>query len=130
MLLSIWRSQLYATVAARPATEPTPGGAWAASTPDVFIASDSDGFVTRKVGIGLYPWYENGDRHTGLQVQRNTYAQGGWRAQGEELSIVHRAINPRDALGYQLKAGIHRDRVDTQEGLRDGLHLTSAGAGP
>jgi hypothetical protein len=132
--------------------------ALAISAPDVFVSSDSEGFLTRKVGVGLYPWYEHGDRHTGLQLQRNTYSQGTWRAQGEALSVVHREINPRTAMGWQLKAGIdqihsrqtlvldgsyslaltpattaeftaNRERVETQEGLRDGLTLTSAGAG-
>lgn len=130
----------------------------AASIPDVFVASDSEGFITRKVGVGVYPLYEHGDRHTGLQLQRNAYSQSGWRAHGESVSLVHRAVNPRNALGYQVKAGIdqldtrrtltldashsmalsdtvtaefvaNRERVETQSGLRDGLHLTSAGAG-
>ncbi len=130
----------------------------AASAPDVFVSSDSEGFITRKVGVGLYPWYAHGDRHTGLQVQRNTYSQSGWRAQGESVAVVHRVVNPRNALGYQVKAGIdqldarrtltldasyslalseattaefvaNRERVETQSALRDGLHLASAGAG-
>lgn len=133
-------------------------GRMAASVPDVFVSSDSEGFVTRKVGVGLYPLYEHGDRHTGLQVQRNAYRQDGWRAQGESVSLVHRAINPRNALGWQAKVGVDqldsrqaltldasyslalneatsaefvatRERVETRSALGDGLTLTSAGAG-
>ncbi len=142
-----------------PPPSPAPAGTrLAASFPDVFVSSDSEGFIARKVSAGLYPRYEHGDRHTGLQVQRNAYAQGTWRAQGEAVSLVHRAINPRNALGWQLKAGIdqldsrqllildgsyslalnesttaelvlNRERVETEAALRDGTHLTSAGAG-
>jgi hypothetical protein len=130
----------------------------AASLPDVFVSSDSEGFTTRKVGLGLYPRYEHGDRHTGLQVQRTTYSQSGWRAQGEAISLVHRAVNPRNALGYQVKVGIdqldsrqlltldgsyhlalndkttaeflaHRERVETQSALDEGLSMTSGGVG-
>ncbi len=135
-----------------------PNPSLAISAPDVFVSSDSEGFLTRKAGAGLYPWYEHGDRHTGLQLQRNTYSQAGWRAQGESVSVVHRDIHPRTAMGYQIKAGVDqihsrqtlvldgsyslaltpattaeftasRERVETQEALRDGLTLTSAGAG-
>ncbi|MEY2619590.1 MAG: hypothetical protein RL522_2592 [Pseudomonadota bacterium] len=143
---------------AQPAHEAPAGKGMAVSFPDVFVSSDSEGFLTRKVSAGLYPWYEHGDRYTGLQVQRNTYAQGTWQAQGEALSLVRRAINPRNALGWQAKVGIdqldskqlltldgsyslaltpattaelvlNRERVETETALRDGLHQTSAGAG-
>ena len=59
----------------------------AVSVPDVFVSSDSEGFITRKVGMGLYPWYSHGERYTGLQVQRTGYSQSEWRAQGEALSL-------------------------------------------
>ena len=130
----------------------------AASVPDVFVSSDSEGFTTRKVGMGLYPWYEHGERYTGLQVQRTRYSQSGWQAQGEAISWVHRAVNPRNALGYQVKVGIdqldsrqlltldssyhlalnetttaeflvHRERVETQSALDAGLSMTAGGAG-
>ncbi len=130
----------------------------AVSVPDVFVSSDSEGFITRKVGMGLYPWYSHGERYTGLQVQRTGYSQSEWRAQGEALSLVHRAVNPRNALGYQVKVGVdqldsrqlltfdssyhlalngtttaeflvHRERVETQRALGEGLSMTSGGAG-
>ncbi len=146
------------TAPAQPAAEATARPVMGVSFPDVFVSSDSEGFLARKVSAGLYPWYEHGDQHTGLQVQRNTYAQGSWRAQGETVSVVHRAVNPRTALGWQMKAGVdqllsrqvltldgsyslaltesttaefvlHRERIETETALRDGLHQTSAGAG-
>ncbi len=130
----------------------------AVSVPDVFVSSDSEGFITRKVGIGLYPGYAHGERYTGLQVQRTHYSQSDWRAQSEALSLVHRAVNPRNALGYQVKVGIdqldsrqlltldssyhlalndtttaeflvHRERVETPSALGEGLSMTSGGAG-
>ncbi len=130
----------------------------AVSVPDVFVSSDSEGLITRKVGIGLYPGYAHGERYTGLQVQRTHYSQSDWRAQSEALSLVHRAVNPRNALGYQVKVGIdqldsrqlltldssyhlalndtttaeflvHRERVETPSALGEGLSMTSGGAG-
>ncbi len=142
-----------------PATNEAPAsGGMAASVPDVFVSSDSEGFTTRKIGAGLYPLYEHGDRHTGLHLQRTTYRQDGWRAQGESVSLVHRAINPRNALGWQVRAGVdqldsrqaltldasyslalnpattaefvaNRERVETRTALGEGLTLASAGAG-
>jgi len=139
-------------------TPQAPPPAFALSAPDLSVSSDSEGFTARKLGASLYPWYAHGDRHTGLQVQHNAYSRAGWRMQGESVSVVHRAVDPRTAMGYQVRAGIdringqdlltldgshsvaltaqttaefviNRDRVETQDGLQDGLHLTSAGAG-
>lgn len=130
----------------------------AVSVPDVFVSSDSEGFTTRKVGMGLYPGYAHGERYTGLQVQRTNYSQSDWRAHSEAISLVHRAVNPRNALGYQVKVGIdqldskqlltldssyhlalnetttaeflvHRERVETPSALDAGLSMTSGGAG-
>ncbi len=64
----------------------------AVSVPDVFVSSDSEGFTTRKVGVGLYPWYAHGDRYTGLQVHRRI----------PFAILVQRVQRPADlaSLGY------------------------------
>jgi len=151
-------SPIAACAQAPTATEAPASRGMAASVPDVFVSSDSEGFITRKVGLGLYPWYEHGDRYTGLQVQRTTYSLSGWQTQSEAVSLVQRAVNPRNALGYQVKVGVdqldsrqlltldgsyslalnesttaeflaNRERVETQSALTDGLSMTSGGAG-
>ncbi len=156
VLLALASTAAYAQAPTTPEAPANRG--MAVSVPDVFVSSDSEGFITRKVGIGLYPRYAHGERYTGLQVQRTHYSQSDWRAQGETLSLVHRAVNPRNALGYQVKVGIdqldsrqlltldssyhlalndtttteflvHRERVETQLALGEGLSMTSGGAG-
>ena len=49
------------------AQESSPAPKHAVSIPEVYVSSDSEGFLTNKYKASVYPLYKNADDFTGLQ---------------------------------------------------------------
>lgn len=121
--------------------------------PSVYVASDSEGFLTQKYNLGFLPLYEHGEKYTGISYQHNSFRQGSWSSSGEVYTLTTKSINPRTALGYNVNIGynlesgyklvttdsnygfslsdttkaeliLNRDRVETQNSLNNGIHFT------
>ena len=130
----------------------------AISIPDFFASTDSEGFSTYRYRAGYYPFYEHGDKYTGIEYLHNQFTQGSWSSSANQVTLISTAINPRTALGYTLNLGynvengynllttdsqygfsltdstraefvVNRDRVETQNSLIKGIYYTLAGAG-
>ena len=128
----------------------------AISIPEVYVASDSEGFLTNKYKASIYPLYSNAENYTGLQYQHNYFSQNNWNSTAEQYSLVSKSINPRNGLGYNLNVGynleggykllttdsnystmltdttraeilVFRDRVETQNSLTNGIYYTMGG---
>ena len=139
------------------AQEAASGPKHAVSIPEVYVSSDSEGFLTNKYKASIYPLYSNAENYTGLQYQHNYFSQNNWNSTAEQYSLVTRAINPRNGLGYNLNVGynleggykllttdsnyslmltdttraelmVFRDRVETQNSLSNGIYYTMGGA--
>jgi len=139
------------------AQEAASGPKHAISIPEVYVSSDSEGFLTNKYKASIYPLYSNAENYTGLQYQHNYFSQNNWNSTAEQYSLVTRAINPRNGLGYNLNVGynleggykllttdsnyslmltdttraelmVFRDRVETQNSLSNGIYYTMGGA--
>jgi len=125
----------------------------AISIPNAYIASDSEGFSTYKYNAGFLPFYEHGDKYTGISYQHNYFTQNGWDSSAEVYTLLTKAINPRTGLGYNATLGYNlenghklittdsnygfrvtdstkadlilaRDRVETQNSLNNGIYYT------
>ena len=72
----------------------------AIGVPVSFISSDSEGFNVYKVGAQYLPLYQHGDNYTGVSYQFNKFTQNQWSAEGNQLGLTSKSINPRTALGY------------------------------
>jgi len=128
----------------------------AASFPNTFFSSDTEGFSTKKVSVGYYPLYEHADKNSGLAYQTSEFQQDAWRVTTNEITLFTKAINPRNSLGYKFSAGysegakhplfiidsqygfsvgdstkveliLNRERVETQNAINSGIHYTLAG---
>lgn len=130
----------------------------AVSLPNVFVSSDSDDFSTQKYRAGYYPLYNHGWSYTGVEFQKNYYDQHDWDANGSEVRVTTRDLDPLTALGYNVTVGYNmicdhemvtadadwafriadntrgelifsRDRIETESALEDGNNYTLAGFG-
>jgi hypothetical protein len=137
--------------------EEDPTSKQAVSAPNVYIASDSEGFSTYKYNAGYLPLYEHGEKYTGVSYQHNYFTQSGWDLSAEVYTLLTRAVNPRTGLGYNLNVGynlenghklvttdsnygfrvtdftkaelmFNRDRVETQNSLNNGIYYTLGAA--
>jgi len=78
---------------------------YAVSIPEVYVSSDSEGFLTNKYKASIYPFYKNAENYTGLQYQHNYFSQNNWNSTAEQYTLVTKAINPRNGLGYNVNVG-------------------------
>jgi hypothetical protein len=137
--------------------EESPPTKQAISIPNVYIASDSEGFSTYKYNAGYIPFYEHGEKYTGISYQRNYFTQNNWNSSANVYTLLTKSINPRTGLGYNLNVGyneqngyklvttdssygfrltdstkgevfVSRDRVETQNALTNGIYYTFGGA--
>ncbi len=138
------------------AQESSPAPKHAVSIPEVYVSSDSEGFLTNKYKASIYPLYKNADDFTGLQYQYNYFSQGNWNSTAEQYTLITKKINPRNGLGYNLNLGynleggykllttdsnystmltdstraevmVFRDRVETQNSIINGIYYTMGG---
>ena len=137
------------------------GGAQAADTPGagagLFVASDSEGFDTRRVAADYLPAFDNRDALGGLRLAATRFSVGDWARDAQQLGAVYRRIDPASTDGTQVTAGlsrqgghdlftldagyrtalgagrsvelfVNRDWVETRRALDDGVSFTFAGA--
>jgi hypothetical protein len=132
------------------------GAKYAASIPEYYVSSDSEGFVTNKYKASAYGIYKNPDNYTGIQIQHNQFRQNNWDSSAQQYGLVTKAVDTRTGLGYNLNVGynlqngykllttdsnyslkltnttqaeflLFRDRVETQNSLTNGIYYTMAG---
>jgi hypothetical protein len=144
----------------KPLAEPPPevelSSKQAIAFPNAFLSTDSEGFSATKLGVAYLPLYTYGDQHSGIQYQWNSYSQNGWTAEGNQLGISTKSINPQTALGYNINLNLNeikgysllttdsyyafqaasstraevflsRDRVETQNSINNGIYYTLGG---
>lgn len=128
----------------------------AIGVPVSFISSDSEGFNVYKVGAQYLPLYQHGDNYTGVSYQFNKFTQNQWSAEGNQLGLTSKSINPRTALGYianinansinghtllttdsyfgfnatsttRAEFFINREWVETKNALTNGIYYTLGG---
>ena len=129
----------------------------AISIPNVYIASDSEGFSTYKYNAGYVPLYEHGEKYSGISYGHNYFTQNDWSSSAEVYTLFTKAINPRTGLGYIANIGynlqkghqlvttdssygfritdatkgevfVARDSIETQNALNNGIYYTFPGA--
>ncbi|MES1982249.1 MAG: hypothetical protein V4443_07220 [Pseudomonadota bacterium] len=122
-----------------------------------FLSTDSEGFNTRRFALEYFPRYRSADSLSGLRYTSHTYNQNNWSRSGQQLSLVHREINPATAYGWNVDVGMFqqgghslltletnyrralaertgvelfatRDWVETPIALDNGIHFTFLGA--
>jgi hypothetical protein len=125
--------------------------------PELFLTSDSEGFSARKISASYLPFYEHGDRNSGVQLQHSRFKQDHWSTSSNQVALITKAINPRTALGYSVNVGVNeldghsllttdsqygfslfektrlelilnRARVETQRSLDNDIYYTMFGA--
>jgi hypothetical protein len=124
---------------------------------EAFVASDSEGFTTRRLALDYLPVYAGRDSLTGVRYAASRFSSGDWSRGAQQLSGVYRSIEPATTDGAQLEAGLsrqgghdlltldagyrtalaaasslelflNRDWVETRRALDDGVSFTFAGA--
>lgn len=122
----------------------------------LFSSKDNEDFFTQRTAVEYLPRFTHGDALTGVRVTSHRFEQNNWSRNGQQLTLMHRDIDPATANGWQLESGlfrqgehrlltldgnyraplakdtaveffINRDWVETAEGLNQGIHFTYAG---
>jgi hypothetical protein len=120
------------------------------------VASDSEGFDTRRVLLEYLPSYRGRDQLAGVRATATGYSIEGWERSARQVSAVYRSIDPATTDGVQGEAGYsrqgghglvtldaswrgamgpgrsieafaNRDWVETRRALDAGVHATFAG---
>ncbi|RJX32771.1 MAG: hypothetical protein C4516_03250 [Oxalobacter sp.] len=73
---------------------------------DVFFSTDSENFHTQRIGGEYLPLFQHIDSQTGVRYSHYTYEQNDWSRSGQQISVLHRNIDPKTAYGWQMEAGI------------------------
>jgi hypothetical protein len=122
----------------------------------LYLSKDNEDFTTQRSAAEYLPRFRHGDSLTGVRYTAHYYDQGQWSRHGEQVTILHRAIDPATANGWQLDAGVFqqgghvmptadgsyrtplaertalelfvdREWVETANALDKGVHFTFAG---
>ncbi|MFC6519089.1 hypothetical protein ACFQAT_04155 [Undibacterium arcticum] len=122
-----------------------------------FISRDNEGFSTQRVAAEYLPAFRHGDALTGGRYTVHHFEQDDWARTAQQLTILHRNVDPATTNGWQLEAGlsrqgehtlftadgsyhaalaaqtsveafINRDWVETRNALDRGVHFTFVGA--
>lgn len=122
----------------------------------IFMSQDNESFSTQRIAVEYLPRFKHIDSLTGVRYADIHYQQDGWSRDGQQLSFMHRNIDPVTANGWQLEAGmlrqgghdlltadgsyltalgtgttaevmINRDVIETANALNDGVHFTFVG---
>jgi hypothetical protein len=91
-----------------------------------FAAHDTEGFDTRAIALEYLPELRNIDALTGIRRSYRTYAQGEWRRDAQQLSLIKRAIDPVTLNGWQLDAGLSQQGSNDMITLDGGYHRALA----
>ncbi len=121
-----------------------------------YFSRDNEGFATQRAGVEYLPRFAHGNSLGGVRYTAHHYDQGDWSRTGQQLSFLHRDVDPATANGWQLDAGlfrqgghdlltadgnyraalagrtaiegfVNREWVETATALDRGIHLTFAG---
>lgn len=124
----------------------------------LYLSKDNEDFTTQRIAAEYLPRFKHGDSLTGVRYTAHHYDQGQWSRHGDQLTVLHRDIDPATANGCQLDAGVFqqgghvmltldgnyrkalaertalelfvdREWVETQAALDKGVHFTFAGGG-
>ena len=124
----------------------------------VFMSRDNENFSTQRIAIEYLPRYKHIESLTGVRLTAHRYRQNNWSRDGQQLTVLHRNIDPATANGWQVEAGlfrqggydlltadgsyrtalakhtglellINRDAVETVNALDNGVHFNFVGAG-
>jgi hypothetical protein len=123
----------------------------------LFLSHDNEGFSTKRLALGYFPVFEHGDALTGVRYTAHRFEQDDWSRNEQQLTVMHRSVDPATSNGWQLEAGlsrqgghdllsldgsyrtalaaqtglelfINRDWVETRAALDRGVSFTFAGA--
>jgi hypothetical protein len=124
----------------------------------LYLSKDNEGFFTQRTAVEYLPRFKHGESLTGVRYTGHYFKQGDWSRSGEQLTFLHRDIEPATANGWQLDSGlfhqgghdlltadgncraalaertalevfVNRDWVETANALDKGVHFTYAGGG-
>src|SRR5262247_332491 len=65
----------------------------------LYVSKDNEDFTTQRTGVEYFPRFRHGDSLTGVRYTAHQYEQGDWSRNGEQLTLVHRAVDPATANG-------------------------------
>lgn len=123
----------------------------------IFMSHDNDNFTTQRIGAEYLAPYERIEALTGVRLTELHYGRDNWSRDGQQVSVLHRNVEPATAKGWQLEAGLlrqgghdaltadgfyrttvfthtgaelmlSRDVVETINALDRGIYFTLAGA--
>ena len=123
---------------------------------ELFMSNDNESFSTQRLALEYFPSYHSADALTGIRYTSHWYQQNNWSLNGQQLTFVHRHIDPATANGWQINTGlfrqgghdlltldgsyrtalteqtglelfVNRDWVETAIALDHGVHFTLAG---
>ena len=106
--------RMAATIAAALGCIALAGGAWAedgtfvAPVSDISAGSDSDGFHSLRLRLGVLPSYENTWSHSGAVVQSTSYSQGEFRKDVAAVLGIYRDQRRDTLAGIDVEAGVAR----------------------
>lgn len=121
------------------------------------VASDSEGFATRRGFIELMPSFSGRDDLAGVRHTASAFSIDGWSRNAQQLSAIYRSVDPATTDGTQVEAGysrqgghglltldatyrtalgkgrsvelfVNRDWVETRRALDAGVNFTFGGA--
>ena len=72
----------------------------------LYVSKDNENFYTQRIAAEYLPRFNHGDSLTGVRYTDHYYAQGDWSRHGEQISLIHRDIDPATANGWQLDTGV------------------------
>lgn len=106
--------RMAATIAAALGCIALAGGAWAedgtfvAPVSDISAGSDSDGFHSLRLRLGVLPSYQNTWSHSGAVVQSTSYSQGEFRKDVAAVLGIYRDQRRDTLAGIDVEAGVAR----------------------
>ena len=72
----------------------------------MFFSNDSESFKTQRYGLEYLARYQNADSLTGVRYTNHYFEQNNWSRNAQQLSLLHRNIDPATAYGWQVDAGV------------------------
>jgi len=90
------------------------------------LSRDNEGFSIQRLAVEYLPVFRNGDALTGGRYTVHHFEQNDWSRSGQQITVMHRAIDPATANGWQLEAGLSRQGGHDLLSLDGNYHATLA----
>jgi len=74
----------------------------------LFSSKDNEDFFAQRTAVEYLPRFTHGDSLTGVRFTTHRFEQNNWSRSGQQLTLVHRDIDPATANGWQLESGFFR----------------------